>query len=155
MAHKLRLRLFNKCSIGRSARRLGAVKQQKEVIAMGLAAYIQSIINDQGPDSMLRGRLELARDQARTLEDQVAQLQAVYGGAPHALANNSVLTSFVEHRGALFKRTGSGSFEKRVFCPSCRSTMTSLKRMFPYSCSRCQYSAEFAGIDLQDVMMTL
>lgn len=86
---------------------------------MGLAAYIQSIINDQGPNSMLRGRLELARDQAQALEDQVAQLQA-----PHTLGNNSVPTSFVEHRGALFKRTGSGSFEKRVFCPSCKSPMT-------------------------------
>ena len=129
---------------------VGRRKQQKEVIAMGLAAYIQSIINDQGPNSMLRGRLELARDQAQALEDQVAQLQA-----PHTLANNSVSTSFVEHRGALFKWIGSGSYEKRVFCPSCRLPMTSFKRTFPYSCSRCQYSAEFAGIDLQDVMMTL
>ncbi|HEU5069048.1 MAG TPA: hypothetical protein VFV96_01390 [Verrucomicrobiae bacterium] len=155
MAHKLRLRLFNKCSIERPAKRLGTVKQQKEVIAMGLAAYIQSIINDQGPNSMLRGRLELARDQARTLEDQVAQLQAGYGSAYRALANNSVSTSFVEHRGALFKRTGSGSYEKRVFCPSCKLPMTSIKRVLPYSCNRCQYSAEFAGIDLQAVMMTL
>jgi len=155
MAHKLRLKLFNKCSIERLAKRLGIVKQQKEVIAMGLAAYIQSIINDQGPNSMLRGRLELARNQARTLEDQVAQLQARCGGAHDALANNSVPTSFVQHRGALFKRIGSGSYENRVFCPSCMSPMTSLKRVFPYSCSRCQYSAEFAGIDLQAVMMTL
>ncbi len=116
---------------------------------MGLAAYLQSIINDES-SSLLRGRLELARDQAQALEDQVAQLQA-----PHTLANNPVPTSFVEHRGALFKRIGRGSYEKRVFCPSCMSPMTSFKRTFPYSCARCQYSAEFSAIDLQEVMMTL
>lgn len=122
---------------------------------MGLANYIQSIINEQGPSSMLRGRLELARDQAMALEDQLARLQAASGGAHHALANHSLSDWFVEHRGALFKRAEGGGYEQRVFCPSCKLPMTSLKRVVPYSCSRCKYTAEFAGIDLQGVMMTL
>src|SRR5690242_11178735 len=97
---------------GAPGQAVGHRKTAERIIAMGLAAYIQSIINDES-SSRLRGRLELARDQAQALEDQVAQLQA-----PHALANDSVSISFVEHRGALFKRIGRGSYEKRVFCPS-------------------------------------
>ena len=122
---------------------------------MGLATYIQSIINEQGPGSMLRGRLELARDQARTLEDQVAQLQRAKGGTPVYPVNASMPNWFVEHRGALFKRAEQGGYESRVFCPSCRLPMTSLKRVVPYACSRCKYSVDFAGIDLQGILMTL
>jgi hypothetical protein len=122
---------------------------------MGLASYIQSIINEQGPSSMLRGRLELARDQARTLEDKVARLEVERGETRYPLANQSIPDWFIEHRGALFKRGEEGGYEKRPFCPGCRRPMTSLRRVLPYSCSRCQYSVEFSAIDLQGILMTL
>jgi hypothetical protein len=122
---------------------------------MGLASYIQSIINEQGPGSMLRGRLELARDQARVLEDKVARLELESAGTQYSQANPSIPDWFVEHRGALFKRGEAGGFEKRAFCPGCLRPMTSLRRVLPYSCSRCKYSVEFAAIDLQGIMMAL
>ena len=122
---------------------------------MGLASYIQSIINEQGPSSMLRGRLELARDQARALEDKVARLEVESADPQYPRANPSVPDWFVEHQGALFKRGEEGGYEKRPFCPGCRRPMTSLRRVLPYSCSRCKYSVDFAGIDLQGILMTL
>jgi len=122
---------------------------------MGLASYIQSIINEQGPNSMLRGRLELARDQARTLEDKVTRFEVERTGTQYYLANGSVPDWFVEHRGALFRRREEGGYEQRVFCPSCMRSMTSLKRVLPYCCSGCKYTVDFAGIDLQGILMTL
>ena len=122
---------------------------------MGLASYIQSIINEQGPNSMLRGRLELARDQARSLEDRVARLEVENAGAQYQSAKGSVPSWFVDHRGALFKRAEEGGYEKRVFCPGCTRPMTSLRRVLPYSCSRCKYTVDFAAIDLQGILMTL
>jgi hypothetical protein len=138
------------------SREVGLNKKQKAAITpMGLASYIQSILNEQGPSSMLRGRLELARDQARVLEDKVARLEVESGNSQYSRANPSVPDSFVEHRGALFKRAEAGGYEKRPFCPGCLRPMTSLRRVLPYSCSRCQYSVEFAAIDLQGIMMAL
>ena len=122
---------------------------------MGLASYIQSIINEQGPGSMLRGRLELARDQARTLEDRLARLEMEGTDTQYHGANKSIPDWFMEYRGALFKRGEHGRYESRVFCPGCLRPMTSLKRVLPYSCSRCKYTVEFAAIDLQGILMTL
>jgi hypothetical protein len=148
--------ILSESSIQRLAERLGPTTKQKAAITlMGLASYIQSIINEQGPSSMLRGRLELARDQARVLEDKVARLEVESGNRHYSRANSSVPDSFVEHRGALFKRGEAGGYEKRPFCPGCLRPMTSLRRILPYSCSRCQYSVEFAAIDLQGIMMAL
>jgi len=89
------------------------------------------------------------------LEGKVARLEVESAGTQYHLANNSVPDWFVEHRGALFKRGEEGGFEKRVFCPGCMRPMTSLKRVLPYSCSRCKYSVDFTGIDLQGILMTL
>lgn len=104
---------------------------------------------------MLRGRLEVARDQARLLEDKVARLEAESGDTQYHRATPSVPDWFIEHRGALFKRAEEGGYEKRPFCPGCLRPMTSLRRVLPYSCSRCKYSVEFAAIDLQGILMTL
>jgi len=104
---------------------------------------------------MLRGRLELARDQARMLEDRVARLERASADGSYPLGSNSSLGSFVEHRGALFKRGEAGGYERRVFCPGCMRPMTSLRRVLPYSCSSCKYTVDFTAIDLQGVLMTL
>jgi hypothetical protein len=122
---------------------------------MGLASYIQSIINEQGPESMLRGRLELARDQAKLLEDKVARLELEGAGPQFPRSSQMVPDWFIEHQGALFKRREAGGYEQRVFCPGCRRPMTSLNRVLPYSCSRCQYSVEFAAIDLHGILTAL
>jgi DNA-directed RNA polymerase subunit RPC12/RpoP len=62
---------------------------------------------------------------------------------------------FVEHRGALFRRSASCRYRSSAYCPRCRGPMTSLMGTVPYRCRRCGVKVDFNGQQLQSVLKQL
>ena len=112
-------------------------------------------------NEVLKERLALAVDRGEAmeaekerLEAQVAQLEGQLREALHQLATARQAEEFVEHQGALFKRTGSG-YVNAVYCPSCRTSVGSMQRSMPFYCQRCKWMANFTGGQLEMVMRSL
>ena len=122
---------------------------------MGLLSGIERLINEHGSATILKERLELLRDQAKALESTVADLQrrnAALEARVAELQSEVVPKQFIEHRGVLFKRGGSGVVEETVYCPSCRTAMNALDDELPFRCSRCKFLAPFTGQELPKVL---
>jgi len=119
---------------------------------------ISSVLSEIPLSAVLRERLELAKDRVQILEDDKVRLQEENAGLvdrvrtlERQIAEHAISEEFVEHHGALFKRRRSGGYHECVYCPSCRSPMSSLQDVLPFSC-KCGQSVNFTGNDLERVM---
>jgi hypothetical protein len=129
---------------------------------MGILENIQTLINEFGSSSILRERLSLLKDQIvklekqnKELKDALSDIQIENTKLRKQISEQSNSEQFVECRGGLFKRKPSGGFHKAVYCPKCKSPMSSLQGEIPYSCNRCYINLDFAGDQLAKVMKEL
>lgn len=129
---------------------------------MGLLDNIQTLINEHGSSTILRERLSLLKDQIEILEkenadlkDAISDIQIENVKLRKQISEQSTSEQFVECRGGLFKRKPSGGFHKAVYCPECKTPMSSVQGEISYTCSRCYINLDFAGNQLKKVMEEL
>lgn len=129
---------------------------------MGLGELIQTLINEHGSSAILRERLLLLQDRVKALEDEmlaakakIRQLTEKNVQLEQDLAAVRTPDEFVEHRGALFKRKGSGGYHQAVFCPDCRGAMFAVDPEMPFYCQKCHRGAPFTGNDLPAILREL
>lgn len=128
---------------------------------MALGKDLLGLVGTLATNDVLRERLALAATQAEGLEKEkarlearVAQLEGQLEAALQNLGSARKAEEFVEHRGAMFKRSG-GSYAKAVYCPICKNSVASMEQVLPYHCGRCHWMADFTGSDLERVMAEL
>jgi hypothetical protein len=129
---------------------------------MGLLEHIDKLITERGSAAIMGKHLDLLRDQAQALENQVADLQRENAALEDRVAELEAQVAsavareeFVEHHGAFFKRKPGGGYHEAVFCPSCHGPMSSLQGMLPYVCQRCSTVLDFTSRDLEGIMRCL
>lgn len=128
---------------------------------MGALKDFLETIGTAATNQVLKERLALAASEAESLEKEkarlearVAQLEEQLKTALQQLSSKAEAEAFVEHYGALFKKTG-GVYVKAVYCPSCRISVGSLEGTLPYHCGKCHWMADFTGRDLESIMASL
>ena len=128
---------------------------------MGLGKELLGVVGTLATNDVLRERLALMASQAEGLEKEkarlearVTQLESQLEAALQQLASAREAEDFVEHRGALFKRSG-GAYAKAVYCPRCKISVASMESVLPYHCGRCHWMADFTGSELDRVMAEL
>jgi len=111
-------------------------------------------------NSVLKERISLFMEEAQRMEKEnerlqkrTSELEEQLRAALQKLASSRQADEFIEHRGAMFKRTGNGYVEA-VYCPVCKVSVGSLEGI-PYYCQRCHWMADFTGDDLGMVMSGL
>ena len=62
--------------------------------------------------------------------------------------------AFIEHEGAFFKRKpkGKGGYLRVVYCPNCKRSAFSLMNKLTFYCTRCDWTANFTGRQLDSLM---
>ncbi len=128
---------------------------------MSLGKDLLGVVGTLATNDVLRERLALAATQAESLEKEkaalearVAELEEQLKATLQQLASARKAEEFVEHRGAMFKRSG-GSYVKAVYCPKCRMSVGSMEGVTPYYCDPCKWMADFTGRELDGVMREL
>ena len=113
-------------------------------------------------NSVLRERVALLKDQAEAMEKRLKDLEQENTNLRSRIAEfedgeaeKALSADFVEHRGASFKRKPGGGYERAVFCPVCHRSTFSLGKVLPYSCDKCQWGADFNGMELDEVLKEL
>ncbi len=125
-------------------------------------SLIEKAINEHGSAAILKERLSLAADQFKQLEEENRKLKSVNAALEgrvselsRKLETGSVPRDFVESRGVLFRRQADGKIEKDAYCPTCKTVMFSLSGVTPFHCSKCKFSANFTGREIDRVISAI
>jgi regulator of replication initiation timing len=128
-------------------------------MASQLISALTHLLAELPISSVLRERVGLLKDQVESLEKRNRQLEQENTDLQSRLreleiseADRACSSEFVEHRGALFKRKHDGGYEHAVYCPECHRSAFSMDKFFPYACDKCQWSADFTGRELDEVL---
>lgn len=128
---------------------------------MGRLKDLLDAVGTAATNSVLKERINLFVEEAQRMEKEnerlqkrTSELEEQLRAALQKLAASRQADEFVEHRGALFKRTGNG-YVKAVYCPVCKVSTGSLEGEVPFYCHRCDWMADFTGYELDSVMAGL
>ena len=114
---------------------------------------IEKLINERGSASILRERIELAKEQYAALERRVAELTkelATVKGQNEVLRKRlstvAVPDKYVPSRGVLWLRTADG-FEPEPYCPKCKTVMVDFPPgvRLSWNCSQCEMTAPYSS----------
>ncbi len=129
---------------------------------MGLSDEINKLITDPEFSRILRGRLELCREKAGAIEEQLAdsqqkaaRLEKENRQLRDQIKNRSFPQAFINHKGALFRRNLSGKYEHTAFCRGCREPMVSFQNSFPFRCKTCNIYVNFSAAELDGILKEL
>lgn len=128
---------------------------------MGTLKDLLDAVGTAATNAVLKERLNLFVEEAQRMEKEnerlqkrTSDLEEQLRAALQELATSRKAEEFVEHCGAMFKRTGSG-YVKSVYCPVCKVSVGSLEGIMPYYCQRCRWMADFTGNELEAIMAGL
>ena len=129
---------------------------------MNPLALIEKVINEHGSSTILKERLAAIKDELSKViaerddyKNQLSELKAEVYDLRKKVEHQSRKDEFTEHRGALFKKKASGSYQDAVYCPICHGAMSSLEKVLPYNCSRDGQTVDFKGTDLPKILREL
>ncbi len=120
---------------------------------------ISDLLHEHRSNIALRGRLLLLDkmfDKMRVENNELKQ--KIENNRPVLVPGKSVETKyriaqFVRYSGAKFKRKSSGGFEKTAFCPLCDYPLSSLNRLFPLRCRKCNFDTSFCHDELRGILI--
>jgi regulator of replication initiation timing len=131
-------------------------------MATKILSLLSKLIGELPTNSVLRERAAFLKEQVEAMEKRASELEQEnrdlrrkLGELESEQASRLMTKEFVEHRGALFKHKPEGGYHRAVFCPTCKRSTSSLQNMLPYHCAPCEWSADFTGHDLDQVMKEL
>ncbi|MDI6808280.1 MAG: hypothetical protein QME66_04765 [Candidatus Eisenbacteria bacterium] len=130
---------------------------------MSILSDIRAILKEIPLSDILREKLTITERSITQLEkenidlkNKNAEMSKEVGKLQEELATlRATKDNFVEERGALFKRKPSGGYHEAVFCPGCRSPLSSLGGDFPYICHKCSIQLDFSLKDLPAILKSL
>jgi hypothetical protein len=133
----------------------------KEIAMANVLQTLTGILQEVGTASVLRERLLLLQDQLQLvvqenvdLKKENARLKKQHKELAVQLEEYSLPEQFVEHRGVLFRKTGSG-YSESPYCPVCKIPMSSMEQGVPFFCSRCDHITSLTPLDIPAVMERL
>jgi len=123
--------------------------------------FIDNLISGIPINPVLRERLLLVEEKYKLLEKEKVELQEKVTGLEQHLAECIQQLSayvgqeeFIEHRGALFKRSPSGGYVNSVYCPKCHNSVGSHGDL-PFYCIPCKWLAGFKKNELNLVIQSI
>jgi hypothetical protein len=88
------------------------------------------------------------------LKKEYARLKKQHKELAVQLEEYSLPEQFVEHRGVLFRKSGSG-YSESPYCPVCKIPMSSMEPGIPFFCNKCGHSTSLMPLDIPAVMERL
>jgi hypothetical protein len=116
---------------------------------------ILELIADIPTNAVLRLEAKTLEKQVAELQKRCAELESLVSSLKQELATKTVAADFIEHRGAVFKRSPKGGYYDDVLCRKCRQPMVSFVGEHPYMCKPCDIAVNFSGADLARIMQEL
>jgi hypothetical protein len=108
----------------------------------------------------MREQLALAQERCDCLVQENDALKARCGELEQRCADLRRQTAgetesetFVDHRGAAFRRLPDGTFDMQAYCPKCRKPMATPTEVFlPYRCAPCHYLSPLKGFSFPSIL---
>ena len=104
--------------------------------------------------SFLKAKLGALKDEVTKREKENADLKSKVAELEEKLTSALILETFVEKRGALFKRRAGGGYHNAVYCPRCRQSTSPFLPGEEFSC-KCGWFSSFTERELQRVLNAL
>jgi hypothetical protein len=122
---------------------------------------LTNILQEVGTASVLRERLLLLQDQLQlvvqenvNLKKENTRLKKQHKELTVQLEKYSLPEQFVEHRGVLFRKSGSG-YSESPYCPVCKIPMSSVEPGIPFFCNKCGHSTSLKPLDIPEAVERL
>ncbi len=124
-----------------------------------LLSSFDKLITEHGSATILKERIVQLREEFERLKEkhdrleiENQRLKCEVDDLRKALEQKTISHEYTEHRGVLFRRLANGQIQDEVYCPSCKVPMTSLMGHTPLRCSKCHFTANFTGRDIERVV---
>lgn len=130
------------------------VALSKEAIAERLVLWAERLDFAEAKYASLKEEHEALKAQRQAEQTRVADLEAENAKLKTAQETRE---AFTQCRGALFRRTPKGEWERVVYCPRCKTACYGGAQGLPFSCTvkNCGWTSPFRSGELEFILREL